>query len=97
MHCDESTHSVVLALNDAFTGGGTLFYDFDTTLCPGTGDMISFRGDRLKHGGEQVTSGVRYILAVFLYEVNETVQTASAFRQSKRQKVPFTFDFQASS
>lgn len=67
LHFDESTHSMVLALNDGFDGGGTYFYKFDKTITPTTGSLITFRGNQLLHGGNVVTRGVRYVLAVFLF------------------------------
>jgi tetratricopeptide (TPR) repeat protein len=68
MHYDESTHSLVLTLNNDYEGGGTYFIDHDTVVNPSqAGCLVSFRGDKLKHGGEVVTSNIRYILAVFLY------------------------------
>ncbi len=67
IHCDESTHSMVLSLNDDFEGGGTYFVDHNVTVLASSGSLVSFRGDSLRHGGNVVTSGVRYILAVFLY------------------------------
>lgn len=68
LHYDESTHSMILALNEDFEGGGTYFYNLDhQTVTPKTGSLVTFRGDKLLHGGNVVTKGVRYILAVFLY------------------------------
>lgn len=67
MHFDESTHSCVLALNDDFDGGGSYIYDLDRSIAPETGGMVSFRGNQCLHGGNPVTRGVRYILAIFLF------------------------------
>lgn len=68
MHYDESTHSLVLTLNNDFEGGGTYFIDQDTVVNPRqAGKLISFRGSILPHGGEVVTRATRYIAAVFLY------------------------------
>jgi len=70
IHTDESSHSLVLALNDCdddYDGGGTYFHEYDTVLRLKTGEVASFRGDKLQHGGEAVTRGTRYIIAVFLY------------------------------
>jgi tetratricopeptide (TPR) repeat protein len=68
VHVDESTHSFVLVLNGDFDGGGTYFCDHYTTLSPKTpGCLVSFRGASLRHGGNVVTKGTRYIMAVFLY------------------------------
>jgi tetratricopeptide (TPR) repeat protein len=67
IHCDESTHSFVLSLNEDYTGGGTYFYDHDRIVRTGVGDLLCFQGDRILHGGELVVAGARYILAGFLY------------------------------
>jgi hypothetical protein len=57
-----------LVLNNDFQGGGTYFMNENKVLNPKQeGSFISFRGDKLQHGGEVVMSGVRYIMAVFLY------------------------------
>lgn len=94
-----------MALNDDFDGGGTYFFDGDTTVRPSKGCSLSFSGDLL-HGGEAVTRGVRYILAVFLYyNDNETVpqsnellkrasssQVSRVFREPKKKR-PDTFSF----
>jgi hypothetical protein len=67
LHYDESTHSCVLALNDDFDGGGSYVYDLNRSIAPATGGMASFLGNRCLHGGNPVTRGVRYILAIFLF------------------------------
>jgi tetratricopeptide (TPR) repeat protein len=101
IHLDESTHSFVLALNDNFSGGGTYFVDFDRTLVPTEpGTMVSFRGDLLRHGGNLVTNGVRYILAVFLYHDDSrskkrygaSREGRSTFNEAKKAKT-FSFEF----
>ena len=75
LHYDESTHSFVVALNEDFQGGGTYFYRLDRTIIPSTtGSLVSFRGNQWLHGGSVVTSGVRYILAVFLYLDRDAVE-----------------------
>lgn len=66
-HLDECTHSLVICLNKDFEGGGTYFHDFNTVLSPKVGEVVSFKGDTLRHGGDVVTQGTRFILAVFLY------------------------------
>ena len=108
IHVDESTHSLVVALNDDFDGGGTYFPDYDLLLRPSKGSIISFRGDSIPHGGQAVTRGVRYILAVFLYydihcdKISEKTPIATKhdqpewnqhLRKPKQQKTDFSFDF----
>jgi hypothetical protein len=108
VHTDESTHSFVLALNDDYQGGGTYFYDQDTTIRLQTGEMLSFRGDRLEHGGEALAQGTRYIMAVFLYHDDDSddndgrdqrgpkrpsSEITHLFQESKQQKTGFTFNF----
>lgn len=72
LHYDESTHSMVVALNDDFEGGGSYFYTVHQTISPSTGSVVSFRGNQLLHGGNVVTRGVRYIVAIFLYLDDDT-------------------------
>lgn len=91
LHYDESTHSMVLALNDNFEGGGTYFYNVDKTIAPSaTGSLVTFRGNQMLHGGNVVTKGVRYILAVFMYLDDDTCssdENGSGPASSKRQKL----------
>lgn len=74
IHTDESTHSFVLALNDEYDGGGTYFYESNMTVRLQCGDVVSFRGDQVQHGGEAVTGGTRYIIAVFLYHDDDEIR-----------------------
>ena len=76
LHTDESTHSFVVALNDCsdYSGGGTYFYEPDLVYRAKIGQLVSFRGDQVLHGGEAVHQGTRYILAVFLYHDDDGVQ-----------------------
>ena len=81
LHTDQSTHSVIIALNEPpeFTGGGTYFSGLEETLDESvvnvsnsvvslqTGQMLSFQGCKLLHGGEPITSGTRYIMTFFLF------------------------------
>ena len=91
LHYDESTHSLVIALNDDFEGGGTYFYDLDKVITPKTGSVVSFAGDRLLHGGYVVTKFTRYIIAVFLYLDDDEHHNGSSeengLQESKRQKL----------
>lgn len=101
LHYDESTHSMVLALNDDFEGGGSYFYTVNQTISPNTGSMVSFRGNQLLHGGNVVTRGVRYIVAIFLYLDDDTCGGENGEPISKRPKLfsentknsGFAFDF----
>ena len=97
LHYDESTHSFVLALNDDFEGGGTYFYEHDIILNPLRGSLVSFRGNKLRHGGNLVTKGIRYILAVFLYhDCGRKRSLPEALDTSKKSK-GFAFDFDVDS
>jgi len=103
IHADESTHSFVLALNEDYEGGGTYFYDHNETVRLHAGEVLSFRGDDLQHGGEALTRGRRYILAVFLYHDDDgkggssghkrTSQISKVLRDSKSQRLEFSFGF----
>ena len=59
-----------VALAGEFAGGGTFFESLGRAIVPVQGGLVAFPGD-LSHGGQQLTSGVRYIVACFLY-VTET-------------------------
>ena len=67
LHFDESTHSCVCSLNDDYVGGGSYVCDLNRSICPPPGGMLSFMGNECLHGGSPLSSGVRYILAIFLY------------------------------
>ena len=54
-----------------FSGGGTYFESIGKALVPVRGGLVAFPGD-LSHGGQQITGGVRYIIACFLYVHDET-------------------------
>jgi len=98
IHVDESTHSFVLALNDEFSGGGTYFVDYNIAIVPKQpGTLVSFRGDSIRHGGNVVTKGMRYILAVFLYHDTSNkkrtlANVSSTLNDAKRQS-SFAFRF----
>lgn len=66
LHTDESVLSLTVVLNDEFEGGGTFFADLRRSLSPPVGHLVAFHG-RALHGGEPIVSGVRYIVAAFLY------------------------------
>ena len=85
MHFDESTHSCVLALNDDFDGGGSYIYDLDQSIAPETGGMVSFRGNQCLHGGNPVTRGVRYILAIFLFLDNDLARESAEEEKNKEE------------
>ena len=64
-HRDGSDFSFIVALNDGFDGGGTMFVRSNTVVRPGAGKCVVFCG-RNKHMGIAVTRGTRYIMAGFL-------------------------------
>ena len=69
LHYDQSTHSVVIALNSSseFSGGGTYFDDLKDVMSLRQGCMLSFCGNQLLHSGEPITSGTRYIMTIFIF------------------------------
>ena len=55
--------SLLIYLNDDFTGGGLSFVNFNFHLRPRTGDMLVFPSDnRYAHQAEVVESGFRYVI-----------------------------------
>ena len=79
VHQDMTDFTFTIALNpsDDYEGGGTIFPDVKPTdspqepwqtvvASPDVGCVASFCG-RLRHGGNAITSGVRYIIPLFIY------------------------------
>ena len=112
LHTDESTHSFVIALNDCheYQGGGTYFSDHDCLVRLPVGEVLSFRGDELQHGGEAVTQNARHILVAFLYHDDDhhhdgsnrlgttnkrrKTELSQVISDAKTQKTGFSFGFQ---
>ena len=70
LHTDQGELSLTISLNgaDEYEGGGTWFEGLGRAVRPEeAGHVVVFPGGSTVHGGREVTSGVRYILAVFLY------------------------------
>lgn len=56
--------SLLIYLNEDFTGGGLSFINFNYHYRPRTGDLLVFPSDnRYEHQAEVVQSGVRYVIA----------------------------------
>lgn len=72
IHTDQSQVSLTIALNSRadYDGGGTYFLDSDITVNCDVGAVVAFPGAST-HGGAAITRGVRYIIAVFLYQEEE--------------------------
>lgn len=72
MHTDSrSTQTLVIQLNDEFTGGEFIISDSieeDITRMH-KGDCLMFNGSKLMHGVNQVRSGVRYSLNIWTKEI----------------------------
>ena len=101
MHTDESTHSLVLALNENFVGGGTYFSDSGKVVRLRTGQVLTFRGDSHEHGGEVVVEGTRYILTAFMYldtpetKLKRFSDLGGTFREAKKRRDAFSFGFES--
>lgn len=72
LHTDQGELSLTISLNTAdhdYEGGGTWFEGLGRAVRPTeAGHVVVFPGGETVHGGREITRGVRYILAVFLYE-----------------------------
>jgi predicted 2-oxoglutarate/Fe(II)-dependent dioxygenase YbiX len=58
---ERSELAVLVYLNDAFTGGRTFFPEARETIVPRTGMAVVFQNMSL-HAGEQVLTGIKYVL-----------------------------------
>lgn len=67
-HHDGSLFSFIIPLNDDFDGGGT-HLDGETHR-PDVGEALLFCGQQ-KHSGVAITRGTRYVLAGFLYAMDQ--------------------------
>mmetsp|Transcript_19308 Transcript_19308/g.26700 ORF Transcript_19308/g.26700 Transcript_19308/m.26700 type:complete len:797 (-) Transcript_19308:227-2617(-) len=68
LHSDQSEYSMTIALNSLseYEGGGTYFEEIGLSVRPDIGEASSFPGF-LYHQGNDITSGYRYIIAVFFF------------------------------
>ncbi|CAM9325834.1 unnamed protein product, partial [Ectocarpus fasciculatus] len=68
IHTDQSHYSFTIALNakHEYENGGTYFVDLDQSLQVDEGHCLMFPGT-LRHGGDPISKGTRYILAVFVF------------------------------
>lgn len=92
-HTDESSHSFVLALNQdtEYEGGGTFFTRIEAALRPPLGHLLLFPGGNIRHGGNPITRGTRYIIAAFLFLGLEAEQGGKEAAEAKDDG--FTFGF----
>jgi hypothetical protein len=88
-----------------YSGGGTYFETIDKAVNIDVGHFLAFPGN-LRHGGEPITSGVRYILAVFVFvsklkkqDSSSSIQNFAALDSQKhdwlsnKNSSSFTFSF----
>ena len=72
LHTDQSTHSLIISLNEhtEYSGGGTYFANIRTVLKVPIGKMVSFAGGSVYHGGEPITGGTRFVcVRLFFYKI----------------------------
>ena len=71
MHTDKSEFSFLIALSNGcgvdYEGGGTYFECLDATVHIQRGHALVFPG-KLRHCGQKITGGLRYLLVGFLVE-----------------------------
>lgn len=58
---EASELTLMVYLNDGFTGGRTTFLDYEVALAPPPGAALLFQ-HRLLHEGSVVTAGIKYVL-----------------------------------
>jgi prolyl 4-hydroxylase len=72
----QRAHTAIAYLNDGYEGGATVFPELGISIRAGTGDVLIFdnvdsngRADpRVRHGGEPVTSGAKWIATRWIRE-----------------------------
>mmetsp|Transcript_27922 Transcript_27922/g.76846 ORF Transcript_27922/g.76846 Transcript_27922/m.76846 type:complete len:387 (+) Transcript_27922:209-1369(+) len=77
MHTDKSEWTYLISLSNGcgidFEGGGTYFECLDATVHIQRGHALVFPG-KLRHCGQRITSGLRFLLVAFLVDKNGTVK-----------------------
>jgi len=93
-HCDDSTYSCQVSLNNAseYTGGGTWYTKQETLLKPPKGYMNVHPGSLgFRHGARRVYSGNRYTLVSFIrqdidWEKIERIKEEVRYAEQKQSK-----------
>mmetsp|Transcript_19107 Transcript_19107/g.24585 ORF Transcript_19107/g.24585 Transcript_19107/m.24585 type:complete len:384 (-) Transcript_19107:279-1430(-) len=77
MHTDKSEWTYLISLSNGcgvdFEGGGTYFECLDATLHIQRGHALVFPG-KLRHCGQRITSGLRFLLVAFLVDKSGAVK-----------------------
>lgn len=80
MHTDKSEWTFLIALSDGcgldYEGGGTFFEALDATVHLQRGHALIFPG-KLRHCGQRITKGLRFLLVGFLVDKANQQQTTS--------------------
>ena len=87
-HTDQSLLSFTIALNDPsdYEGGGTWFQGLGRAVdAPSAGHAVLFPG-KVEHGGHPITSGVRYIIVLFMgYRANRMSHRTAGYALERIQ------------
>ena len=80
IHTDKSEWTVLISLSEGcgadYQGGGTYFECIDSTVHLSRGHALIFPG-KLRHRGQAITSGRRFLLVAFLVDENEKTRPMS--------------------
>ena len=78
MHTDKSEWTFLIALSDGcgldYEGGGTFFEALNATVHVQRGHALIFPG-KLRHCGQRITKGLRFLLVGFLVDKTNTAKT----------------------
>lgn len=78
MHTDKSEWTFLMSLSNGcgldYTGGGTYFECLDSTVHIQRGHALIFPG-KLRHCGQRITNGLRFLLVGFLVDKSPTTNT----------------------
>jgi hypothetical protein len=85
MHRDGLLVTANIALNDVdeYTGGGTIIEGLDAPIRLPKGNALLHPGD-VKHGGNAIMSGVRYVLVCFIFDT--TIVPHEKYCQDRMQR-----------
>jgi hypothetical protein len=98
MHTDKSEWTFLIAISNGagldYVGGGTYFECLDATVHVQRGHALIFPG-KLRHCGQRITSGVRFLLVGFLVDKTPTITGSATTAATTTNDTNNTSDSQA--
>ena len=82
IHRDGSVWSMIVPLNDGYEGGGTRIEALGRSIVIPTGHAL-LHPSALRHGGEKISGGVRWVLVAFLAATPMPIEHGRRFKDAR--------------